>query len=53
MTKALITELLVIKLELALISNNYVAPLSMGILQERILEWVPMPFSRGSSRPRD
>ena len=29
------------------------APLSMGILQARILEWVAMPFSRGSSRPRD
>ena len=25
------------------------APLSMGILQERILEWVAMPSSRGSS----
>ena len=24
-----------------------------GILQARILEWVSMPFSRGSSRPRD
>ena len=24
------------------------APLSMGILQARILEWVPMPSSRGS-----
>ena len=24
-----------------------------GILQERILEWVTIPFSRGSSRPRD
>ena len=24
-----------------------------GILQARILEGVPMPFSRGSSRPRD
>ena len=24
-----------------------------GILQERILEWVVIPFSRGSSRPRD
>ena len=23
-----------------------------GILQARILEWVTMPFSRGSSRPR-
>ena len=29
------------------------APLSMGILQSRILEWVAMPFSRGSSWPRD
>ena len=24
-----------------------------GILQERILEWVAVPFSRGSSQPRD
>ena len=24
-----------------------------GILQERILEWIAMPSSRGSSRPRD
>ena len=24
-----------------------------GILQARILEWVPFPFSRGSSQPRD
>ena len=29
------------------------APLSMGILQARILEWVAMPFSRGSSPPRN
>ena len=29
------------------------APLSTGILQARILEWVAMPCSRGSSRPRD
>ena len=28
------------------------APLSMGILQARILEWVAVPSSRGSSRPR-
>jgi len=27
--------------------------LSMGILQARILEWVAMPSSRGSSRLRD
>ena len=24
-----------------------------GILQARILEWVAMPFSRGTSQPRD
>ena len=29
------------------------APLSMGLLQARILEWVAMPFSRGSPQPRD
>ena len=29
------------------------APLSMGILQAGILEWVAMLFSRGSSSPRD
>ena len=29
------------------------APLSMGILQVRTLEWVAMPSCRGSSRPRD
>ena len=29
------------------------APLSMRILQARILEWVGMPWFRGSSQPRD
>ena len=29
------------------------APLSMGILQARILEWVAISSSRGSSQPRD
>ena len=29
------------------------APLSMGILQTRKLEWVAMPSSRGSSQTRD
>ena len=29
------------------------APLSVGILQARILQWVAMPSSRGSSWPRD
>ena len=29
------------------------APLSKGILQARILKWVAMPSSRGSSQSRD
>ena len=29
------------------------APLSMGIFQARILEWVVMPSTRGSPQPRD
>ena len=29
------------------------APLFMGILQAIILEWVSVPFSRGSFQPRD
>ena len=29
------------------------APLSMGIPQARILEWVAISFSRGSSQPRN
>ena len=29
------------------------APLSMGLLQVKILEWVAMPSSRRSSQPRD
>ena len=29
------------------------APLAMGIFQARILEWVSMPSSMGSSQPRD
>ena len=28
-------------------------PSAHGILQARLLQWVAMPFSRGSSRPRD
>ena len=31
----------------------YHAPLSMGIPQARMLEWVAVPFSSGSSQPRD
>ena len=29
------------------------APLAMGVLQARILQWVAMPSCRGSSKPRD
>ena len=29
------------------------APLSMGILQARILGWAAIPSTRGSSKPRD
>ena len=32
---------------------SHQAPLSMGIFQARILEWVVMPSSRGSSQSRD
>ena len=32
---------------------NCSPPPSMGILQARILEWVAMPSSKGSSQPRD
>ena len=31
----------------------FVTPLVYGILQTRILERIPLPFSRGSSQPRD
>ena len=32
---------------------NYFPPGSVGILHTRILEWVAMVSSRGSSKPRD
>ena len=34
-------------------SETCQAPLSVGTLQARILEWVAIAFSRGFSRPRD
>ena len=47
-----------VRLFVTLWTVAYQAPLSMGfsvhgILQARILEWVTISFSRGSSRPRD
>ena len=32
---------------------SHQSTLSMKILQERLLEWIAIPFSRGSSWPRD
>ena len=49
-------EMLVIQSCLTLCDSlDYSLPGSSvhGILQARILEWVAIPFSRGSSRPRD
>ena len=34
-------------------TSAYQAPLSLGILQAKILEWVAVPSSRESSQPRD
>ena len=36
-----------------LCTEAHQAPLSMGILQTRILKWIARLFSRGSSQPRD
>ena len=33
--------------------GTYQAPLSVGFSQARVLEWVTISFSRGSSQPRD
>ena len=33
--------------------SNHMAYIVRGILQARILEWVDVPFSRGSSQSRD
>ena len=35
------------------ITVTHQASLSMGFFQARILEWVAIPFSKGSSQPRD
>ena len=59
------TKLLVVVLCRAVLSHSVVpdseipwnaarqAPLSMGILQAKVLEWVAIPFSRRSSQLRD
>ena len=35
------------------LQGSHQAPLSMRILQAKILEWVTMPSSRGCFQPRD
>ena len=60
------TKLLVVVLCYAVLSHSVVpdsfeipwnaarqAPLSIGILQAKVLEWVALPFSRRSSQLRD
>ena len=42
-----------VRLFVTLWTTVHQVPLSMGILQARILEWVAMPSFKGSSRPRD
>ena len=39
--------------QLCLILRDTINYTVHGILQARILEWVAVPFSRGSSQPRD
>ena len=42
-----------VQLFVTLWTVGHQAPLSLGILQARILEWVDMPYSRGSFQPKD
>ena len=42
-----------VRLSVTLWTVAHQAPLSLGILQARILGCIAIPFSRGSSRPRD
>ena len=49
-------KLLVVQSYLTLCNPMDYSPLGSsvhGILQPRILEWAAIPFSRGSSQPRD
>ena len=41
------------KVKVAQLCPTLYDPMSHGILQARILEWVTFPFSRGFSQPRD
>ena len=52
---------LVVLFSRSVVSNSFATPWTVarqasfvhGILQARVLEWVAIPFSRGSSLPRD
>ena len=50
-TLSVLSHLSHVQLFVTLRTVAYQAPLSMGIFQARILEWVAMPSSRRSSRP--
>ena len=52
---ALLTNRMCAMISCSVVSNSvaHQVPLSMRIIQARILGWVAMPFSRGSSQPRD
>ena len=41
------------KVKVAQLCPTLYDPMSHGILQARILEWVAFPFSRGFSQPKD
>ena len=49
--KMLVTQLCLILCDF--MDYNLPASSVCGILQERILEWVAIPYSRGSSQPKD
>ena len=53
MYACVLTQFSCVRLFVTLWTVAFQAPLSMGILQARTLEWVAMPSSRGSSPPRD
>ena len=53
MTRVLCVELSHAWLFMISWTKDWPAPLSMGFLQAWVVEWVAIPFSRGSSQSRD
>ena len=50
------TKVLAVQLSSALVTpwtGAHQAPMSMGFFRQRILEWIAIPFSKGSFQPRD